>query len=256
LKHHIPAYLLPYFLSPEYPRIEKETFNRNEPAVEGVCLLTEQYTLGSVNRSNMWKQRRPFLAYWGTPQQPSYLQLRFLHDDYDFCAANYYSRQNENKILATLTFSTNGGDKHVRNDDLVNGVFQARDLRLRFEFGNVKIEDLKTPAAIHQAVSFQIQNISFTLQLFYASFGDYRGHWEKGGDGTVSWIDYVLYSGEETTIRLPEMNSAALGFVFSMGETVSADTVSFSEQAGVLSVQWEEMELVTPVKPKEKEENL
>jgi hypothetical protein len=255
LKHCIPEHLLPFFLSPEYPRTEREIFNRNPPQVEGVCLLTEKYTLGSVNRSNLWRQRRPFLAYWGTPEHSSYLQLRFLHDGYDFCAANFYSAQDGNKVLATITFSTNGGDKHVRNNDLIGGKLKAKDLRLRFEFGNVPLEALSLPASNNEAFSFSIGEMPFLFRLFYSRFRN-TGYWEKGQDGNTACLDYVLYSGEETEINLLEMDAAALGFIFAMGEKTAPDDLSVSEQAGILSARWKNMQLATPVKPKEKEENL
>ncbi|MDR1683016.1 MAG: hypothetical protein LBS25_06480 [Candidatus Symbiothrix sp.] len=257
MKHHLPEQLLPYFLSPEYPRMEKEIFKRSHPQVEGACLLTDKYTLASVNRSNMWIQRRPLLAYWGEAQQASsYLQLRFLHDGYDFCAASFYSSQKENKVLAALAFTTNGGDKHVRNDDLVDGKFRAKDLRLRFEFGNTPVEDLIIPNEKTQSFGFQTNNISFRFCLFYHQFGTMQGRWEKGGDGVRSWIDFVFYSGEETEINLPEMDAAGLGFVFAMDEDAATNTVSFSDKNGILSAQWQDLELIMSLKPKEKEENL
>ncbi|MDR0413131.1 MAG: hypothetical protein LBH61_04955 [Dysgonamonadaceae bacterium] len=256
LKHSVPEHLSPYFLSPQYPRTEKDVFNRNPPQVEGTCLLAETYTLGSVNRSNFWRQRRPLLAYWGTPDAPSYLQLRFLHDHYDFCAANFYSTQAENKVLAAITFSTNGGDKHVRNDDLVGGRFNASDLRLRFEFGNVAADALPCPSSSHETLAFRIGEMPFMFRLFYARFGNEQGHWEKGQDGNTAWLDYVIYSGEEKEVNLAEMTAAALGFVLAMGEEAMPGGVSFSEQDGFLSARWENMQLSTPLKPKEKEENL
>ncbi|GHU68428.1 hypothetical protein FACS189413_05280 [Bacteroidia bacterium] len=252
LKHCLPEECLSYFLSPVYPRIEQEFFNQHEPKVFGTCWLTEKYTLGSVNRSNLWIQRRPLLSYWNK----AYLRLRFLHDGYDFCAASFYSSQKENKILAALTFTTNGGDKHVRNDDIQNGKFPAHDLRLRFEFGNTPVEDLIVPDENMQSFGFQTDEISFCFRLFYYQFGKFKGHWEKGTDRTHSWIDFVLYSGETVEINLSEMDAAGLGFVFAMDENASTDTVSFSGKNGILSAEWQDLQLATPLKPREKEENL
>jgi hypothetical protein len=144
----------------------------------------------------------------------------------------------------------------VRNDDIQNGKFPAHDLRLRFEFGNTPVEDLAIPTENTQSFEFQTNNISFRFRLFYHQFGNLKGYWEKGTDGTQSWIDFVLYSGEETEINLPEMETAGLGFVFAMDEAVDTDNILFSGKNGILSAEWQDLQLLTPLKPREKENNL
>jgi hypothetical protein len=158
--------------------------------------------------------------------------------------------------MAMMTFSTNGGDKHVRNNDLVEGRFDAEDLRLRFEFGNVDVNDLGLPAKVNDAFQFSIQGLSFTVKLFRSEFGAYKGYWEKGSNGSVSWIDYVIYAGEKTKFDLSNMNRAVLGFAFSMDNQPDFDALSFSVKNGVLSAEWENLELSVPEKPREKENKL
>lgn len=121
IKHQIPKYLMSYFLSPEYPRTELDVFEKVEPQIIGTCFLAKDYTLSTANRSSLWNQRRPFLLYWGTTTTPKYLQARFMHDDYDFSSASFFSKQKENNVLAAINFLSNGGDKHISIDRLKDG---------------------------------------------------------------------------------------------------------------------------------------
>ena len=184
IKHQIPEYLLHYFLSPKYPRTEIDTFEKVSPKIIGTTYLTVRYVLSTANLSSFWNQRRPFLAYWGDLKNPKYLQVRFLHDDYDFTSVNFQSQQKDGKVLAGISFSTNGGDKHPSFDRLKDGKFKAKDLRLRFEFGNVKTEDLPIPAS-DNAISISFSGLQFDLQLYQIIFDQFKGHWEKGGNERV-----------------------------------------------------------------------
>lgn len=113
IKHHIPESLIHYFLSPEYPRTERDIFEKNTPQIIGISYLTDNYTISTVTRSSMWNQRRSHLAYWRDINDQHYLQIRFL---YDFSSASMFSQQYENKILTVINFCTNGGDKHPTLD--------------------------------------------------------------------------------------------------------------------------------------------
>lgn len=260
IKHNIPEYLLSYFVSPEYPRTEKDVFTPDDPEVAGTAYLTDSYAVATANRSSMWNQRRPFLAYWGTVQQPYYLQVRFLHDLYDFSCARFFSRQKENNVLAAINFSDNGGDKHINIDRLKDGKFKASDLRLRFEFGNyTKPADLNIPEGENDRFNFVLDGVQFDIQLYRSVFGDYNGHWEKGGDSTASWIDYVIYSGQEREIDLNGIDEAVLGFTFGIGadgEELPDEQPVVSVNDNSMDVKWEEFNLDIPVKPSPQPGNL
>ncbi len=253
IKHQIPEYLMHYFLSPEYPRIEKDVFEKLDPQTTGTCYLAKDFALSTANRSSMWNQRRPFLVYWGTPQSPKYLQVRFLHDEYDFSSATMFCQQNENKVLAGINFVSNGGDKHISIDRLKDGKFVAKDLRLRFEFGNIaNNEVLAIPASTNAPFNFTADQMQFSCQLYFAEFNGLKGHWEKGGNGKNSWLDFVFYSGTETEFDLTKITRALCGFTFSIdpvGQKAVMKKATTSEKEGVLKVEWNEMELEIPVKP-------
>jgi hypothetical protein len=252
VKHHLPESLLPYFLTPQYPRVEKDVFENKEPQIIGTTYLTNQYAISSANRSSLWNQRRPFLVYWGTPQQPRYLQVRFLHDLYDLSTATYFSEQKDNIILSAINFATNGGDKHINIDIIRNGKITAKDLRLRFEFGNVAVAALPLPSNNNAPVDFTIDGLQFHLQLFYGVFEKYKGHWEKGGDETHAWLDYIVYSGDEKEINLITTDVAAFGYTFGVaaeGEKIPEDKVNYEVKQGVLNTAWNGLKVSVPVKP-------
>jgi hypothetical protein len=255
IKHWIPESLLPFFLEPVYPRVERDVFENQEPQIIGTTYLTEQYVLSSANRSSLWNQRRPFLVYWGTQQQPRYLQVRMLHDLYDLSTAAYFSEQKNNTVLSAIHFATDGGDKHISIDPIQDGKFTATDLRLRFEFGHVNVNDLSVPLKDDAPIRCTLDGLSFNLQLFYSRFGKYRGHWEKGGNETYAWLDYVIYSGEETEIDLTKTDAAAFGFTFSVDDAPEA-TVACSVKDGRLEAEWNGLKVGIPVKPDRKPEHL
>ncbi|MEQ8554363.1 MAG: hypothetical protein RIC06_00725 [Cyclobacteriaceae bacterium] len=257
IKHQIPPYLMPYFLSPEYPRTEIDTFENESPQTIGISYLTDEYALSTANRSSLWNQRRPFLLYWGQVQKPKYLQVRFLHDNYDFSSATYYSDQDRNKILAGINFISNGGDKHISIDRLKDGKFMAKDLRLRFEFGNMdEQEKLVLPESVNDLIIVHLDQLVLNIQLYSAQFDGLTGRLEKGGDETNSWIDLVFYSGIEKEFDLTKIDKAFTGFTFEVngvGESHEKSEVKISETEGVLNIDWEGLKLETPVKPQSPE---
>jgi len=259
IKHRIPEQLLPYFLAPVYPRIQRDVFENASPKITGVSYLTDNYALSSVNRSNMWNQRRPFLAYWGSPEKPSYLQLRYLHDFFDMAVGTWFSAQKDNTVLAAIIFTTNGGDKHNSIDVIKDGKFQAEDLRLRFEFGNTDVSKLALPAKNNDPFSFNINGLQFNICLYRSTFGKYKGYWEKGSDQVASWIDFVLYSGDETEIDLEAMYDAILGFSFCIsaaGDSTPEENVKYAVKDGILVAEWNGLRVSVPVKPDKKPGNL
>jgi hypothetical protein len=252
IKHKMPDELLPYFLTPTYPRLETDTFEVNKPEIVGTCYLTEKYALSTANRSSLWNQRRPFLVYFGDRNQPKYLQVRFLHDLYDFSSATFFSQQKENKVLAGINFVTDGGDKHISIDRLKDGQFSAKDLRLRFEFGNVGNSVLEIPSSKNDLFSFQVDDLQFNIQLYLSLFDGLNGHWEKGGNDRNSWIDFVIYSGGNKNFILSQVNEAILGFTFSIGteqDKVPDDKPAFILKNGIMNASWNELGLEIPVMP-------
>jgi hypothetical protein len=259
IKHQIPAHLIHYFLTPEYPRTESDVFEKEEPKTTGICYMTERYAISTANRSSLWNQRRPFLVYWGKVQSPKYLQIRFMHDNYDFSAATFYGQQKENQVLAVINFISNGGDKHISIDRFEDGKFMAKDLRLRFEFGNVQsLDELAIPESVNDPFVINIDQLKFNFQLCTSEFDGAKGYWEKGSDGKTSWIDFVFYSGNEKEIDLIKMNRAVSAFIFELKSTEEKKEfkkADVSENEGILKIEWNGLKLETPLKPQAPKNN-
>jgi hypothetical protein len=253
IKHKIPENLYRYFLSPVFPSTVTDLFETSEPVIKGTSFMTDKYALSTASRSGMWNQRRPFLAYWGTQTAPKYLQVRFLHDDYDFSSASFFSQQKENCVLACINFVTGGGDKHISIDRIKDGRFRAKDLRLRFEFGNVKeSEKMILPNTANGQFTIKTDDLTFTIQMFEATFSGYNGFWEKGGDRKSSWVDLVLYSGIEQEFNLTSIEKAILGFTFILqpqNEEPGNEKPLITEKNGILTAVWKNLSVSIPVKP-------
>jgi hypothetical protein len=253
LKHEIPASLVSFFQTLHFPRIESEVFETVEPMITGTSYMTDKYAISSANRSSLWNQRRPFLVYWGSVEKPYYLQVRFLHDMYDFSSACFYSMQKDNTLLAAINFITNGGDKHINIDILKDGKITAGDLRLRFEFGNCSIPaNFKIPAKRDDIFSLTVNGLNFDIQLFASVFDKFDGYWIKGKGEKNSWIDFVIYSGEQKEIDFTKIDEAVLGFTFSAGSEeggIALDKPTFNMKDKNIEIYWNDMNLSIPVKP-------
>lgn len=252
IKHHIPENLLPYFLTPQYPRTEIDVFEKEKPQVVGTAYLTDNYVLSSASRSSMWNQRRPLTAYWGELNMAHYLQIRLLHDMFDFSTASIFTQQKENNVLAIINFGTNGGDKHLSIDRIRDGKFKAKDLRLRFEFGNCKEINTTLPTKENESFTIQAYDSQTTIRLLEGKFGNLKGYWEKGSEGKNSWVDYVIYSGKEKDFDLTQIEQAVYALALSFGnqsDKISTDKANTTISDNILNASWGNLSVQAPVKP-------
>ncbi|MBI4325885.1 MAG: hypothetical protein HY674_11550 [Chloroflexi bacterium] len=246
-----PNELEPFFTLLEKPRELVKTFVKSDPPIVGTTYLAPSFALGSINRGDLWNQRRALVAYWGTAKQPSYLHLRFLHDGYDFAAAQFFSVQREGAVLAGINFALDGGDTHVSLDRIKSGTIQARDLRLRFEFGGTAGNaDLISPADFRTPAQLRFGELRVHLEVPYAVLGKESGRWESGKEKGKAWLDVVVYSGDERAIRFTDLEQAALGITLhcSERETRPARLVA-TLQEGRLALNWAQLQLSLPVRP-------
>lgn len=252
IKHHIPESLLSYFLTPQYPRSEIDVFEKEEPQIIGTAYLTDNYVISSVSRSSLWNQRRPLTAYWGELNKAHYLQVRLLHDMFDFSTASIFTRQKENNILAVINFGTNGGDKHLSIDRIQDGKFKAKDLRLRFEFGNCKEINTTLPLKPNEAFTINACESQTVIRLLENKFGNLKGYWEKGNDKENCWVDYVIYNGQEKDFDLTQIQQAVYAFALSFGnltDHVSVKNAHATISNNILEASWDDLAVQAPVKP-------
>lgn len=280
LKHQIPADLLAIFTEPKLPRMEIDTFIRGGQKIElnplvsyqesdrGVWIETKEvigksyftidFVLSSANRSSLWNQRRPLIAYWGTAQKPVSMQVRFLHDGYDYAAANIFCEQDSANVLGAINFTTNGGDKHVSIDVIRDATIKATDLRLRFEFGgDINSVSFGSPDVDKNSVSGKSGKLNFRIELPYQKFGDYWGNWSTGGDDKKKWIDFVIYSGSEKEFNFGKIQEAVLGFLFSLKTgTIPETPVEVSKLGETLNLKWNDLSVNALTKPYEERATL
>ena len=260
LQHRMPDDLKHYFMQLDEPREVVQTFEKPAyawmPRVIGTTWLTKELALGTVNRCQMWVQRRNLQAYWGTQEKPSYLRLRFLKDTHDFAAVQFFSVQDKQRVLAGLSFSTDGGDRHLFFDHLEEGRFKANDLRLRFEFGGeAKTAKITTPESLDGQVVVKANGVEFIIQAPIAIFDGVEGRWESGRDEKTTWVDLVLYHGTDRTFFLPDTGTPGIGFALGIntpdGGKEHADMVDFSAEVldENLRMQWNGLLMEIPVQP-------
>lgn len=249
--HEIPEHLISYFVDPVLPRTETDTFDINAPEIIGTCYVTDRYVLSTANLSSLWNQRRPLLAYWGNPESPKYMQMRFLHDGFDFCSAIFQSQQKENLVLGGVHFAKESGDKHP-HIHMEDSKFSASDLCLRFEFRNIDPDEILLPSENAKELRFQIGAIQFELNMLFQSFAGQKMYWRKGTDGEVSWIDLVCYSGQENEFDLNEISEAALGFALVLAADSTEIPTGFPNaviEESLLIMNWDSLHIEVNVKP-------
>lgn len=280
LKHQIPADLIPYFTQPKLPRMEIDTFIRGGQKIElnplvsyqesdrgvwietkeviGKSYFTRDFVLSSANQSCLWNQRRPLIAYWGTSQKPVSMQIRFLHDGYDYAAANIFCAQDSTNVLGAINFTTNGGDRHVTIDVIENATIKATDLRLRFEFGgDISSVSFNAPEVGKNLVVGKSGKLNFRIELPYQKFGDYKGNWSIDGNDKNKWIDFVIYSGSEKEFNFGEIQEAVLGFLFSLkAGTIPEAPIEVSKSGENLNLKWNGLSVNALIKPYEERATL
>jgi len=247
-----PQELLPYFQRLDAPREVVKTYQKAEVPVVGTTWLEPAFTLGSANRTEFWNQRRGIVAYWGVPQNPAYLQVRFLRDMYDFSDAQLFTAQRRGDLLAAVNFGTDGGNTHLHLDRIKNGRFRAKDLRLRFEFGgSAAARKPPLPSASGGAPAvLRFGDLSVALAVPVCLFDGRVPEWASGREKDKAWLDLVLYSGEESEFDLNRLSSAAIGFALRMAaaETVPPQ-VTYTLADGRLSLAWDTLRVAIPVRP-------
>jgi len=274
LKHQIPANLMPYFVAPKMPRMEIDTFIRGGQRIElnpmvsyqesdkgvwiktkeiiGKSWFTKDFVLSSANQSCLWNQRRPLIAYWGTEQKPVSMQIRFLHNMYDYASANIFCSQDSINVLGAINFTTNGGDRHVTIDVIKDATIKATDLRLRFEFtGDLNSINFTSTDTKSRVINGTSGNVNFRIELPVVKFGDYSGKLTTGSDDKNKWIDFVIYSGTEMEFNFEKLQEAILGFLVSLNnKTIKPiSPVKISESGDYFSFTWNGLNVKAVKKP-------
>lgn len=262
---HEPREIVRTFANPRFAvwaggRDEETSWEKSHPPdrdsypIIGTTFSTPSYSLGSVNRAEMWDQRRPLMAYWGTAENPAALRLRFLRDAHDFAAVQFFSTQRAGQFAAILNFSTNGGDRHLFMDAIQDGTFDARSLRARFHLtGAAKDAAISLPESPDGEVLVESNGVRIHLSAPFARFGDLQGRWETGRDKAAAWVDLVLFDNGLRTIKLREAFPAALAFILDVqdeAETTPPRPEAVTTVNGdMLQLRWDGLEVSASAAP-------
>ncbi|MBZ0256547.1 hypothetical protein K8I31_10820, partial [bacterium] len=237
LDYHCPDELLHHFLELKEPKTIIETFQkRSSGDVIGTTYLHPRYCLGSVNRGDFWVQRRPIIAYWGDRKQPRYLQVRFLHDGYDFCSALPFTAQVQNELLCFVGFANDYGDTHVSLDRIKNGTIKAKDLRLRFEFGgavdDLRIQLNKSANQIHSFGAYD-GDIVVTMSEHSSMFDKQYEYldWKLNIEEKMQSVDVIFHhSEEEQKIKINRLVPGCFIFRLRIALSSEPETPSISSK--------------------------
>ncbi len=190
---------------PEDPHEIRRTFIRGStPQADtvGTTWHTADACLGTVNRSAMWTQRRPLIAYWSAgDDKVAVLRARFLHSDRDFASMEVRTVQRGPRCLSVYHSLKNRGDWHMSLDRPADGVFKASDFRLRYE--------LTAPGATATALEgnrFELRAGGRRAVVYGlpGRFAGYPVHWQLGkAEGRV-FVDAICYTGEERSFDFRE----------------------------------------------------
>ena len=193
------------------------------PELKATTFMNKNFSIGSFARYDLWNQRRPLMAYWGSYEKLSYLKLRCLHDGKDFCGAIIKTHQVKNNIISGVSFVKDHGDFHFILDPLEEGKIKANNITLRFEIGG-NIKNLEILEAIKPNVFNVIdENIKINILPMYCSFGDYPVKIQVDRNEENIWIDFILYEGEERCIDFNQLNNCA--FVFGLNIDDGSDDI-------------------------------
>lgn len=213
---HCPPDLEPLFASLTAPRTVTETFIKRSSTV-GTTYLHPQFALGSINRGDLWNQRRPLLAHFGTAAAPGYLQLRFLKNDYDFSSAIFHGTQRAGLVVGAVNLLTNGGDTHVSLDKVKGAKIRARDLRLRFELGGPAAKNAALAVTSPTQATLTAGDLTFHVTLAHARLGDLPGKLTPGQTAHLRYLDVEFYHGPEREFDLAALDEAITAFALSVG---------------------------------------
>jgi hypothetical protein len=238
-----PAGLVGRFRSPGRGETElQSTFIRRDGEVGptmGTTWMSGDACLGSVNRDNLWDQRRVLLGYWRTEEDPAVvLRLRFLHDGRDFSSACARNAHSGPRILTTVGLLTGMGDIHHQLDVPASGTFDAEDFRVRYELigEGVAGRDLGTGRFELSAGSHRV-----VIHTSPGRFGPQKLAWEmECGEGRVC-LDGVCYRGPRQRFDLAGLGNVVVVAGLELlrdGQPPSASELMVRETDGTLESTW------------------
>lgn len=190
----------------------------------------DKLTLGSYTLGSMWNQRRNLLGFVDAGGKKVSIQLQFLKDGKDFCSAIFTGVQSRNQVLFSFNLATDNGAWH-QDLDIINGRFQAKDLRIRLLLGG-ELEGLELPTKQEgKRISAQLGDTLLQVEVVLDS-SDY-GPLVLSADRMANelHLDYIISTGnEERAFDFHKLQKAVWIFAFSLGSNASLPNVHLANQ--------------------------
>jgi len=254
------------FISSADMRVLEQPYYRNEDTgfvKWAKTRMTPQYTIGIFKNEIMWNQTRGLVAYFENHGAATYLQMRCLHDSYDYCSGVLSVAEEAGHLILGVRFLTNGGDTHP-GLDRIEGRIEASDFRLRLEIGGC-LEGVRRNTEGARA-EIEINGFPLRIDNIYAAFDEQLAtdiseqrswNWEVTELEQRIGLDFIIYAGERKTIDFHALNRAAFLFTLAIGDAVEKlPDMSITEEDGhvtarVVSKYWNRLphELTIAVKP-------
>jgi hypothetical protein len=171
--YQCPADIAPLFLGSR-GFFDRELFAIDEQGhpTQGATCVQSAFSLGTVNRGDLWNQRRPLLAYFGGADRPARaVRMRVIRDGYDFASAQLWSVQLDGNILGLINFRSDGGGRHPTLDPIRDGRFRCGRLFLELSFDG--LPDGFEIASGADSARVQSSLIHAEFQLRGGCFGDH-----------------------------------------------------------------------------------
>jgi predicted secreted protein len=146
-------------------------------------------TLGSINHSDTWLQRRVLLGYWAergdianrADTLSHSISASVVHDGFGFAAGSFSSVQWESDVLWSFSLATPAGDRHIHLDAVGAGEpLMARELIVRFSLrgtdaaSRVFVDDAPvSPGTVvddARTVTVRTAGAAFDWELAHAEF--------------------------------------------------------------------------------------
>lgn len=211
----------------------------------------KKFTFGSFNREVFWKSRKPFIGYFGTPENLYNFKISVLHDNHDFSSAALHSVQYKGYSLGHISIITDRGDKEITADGPAN-IIKASDFRIRFSVSG-RIEDLKITHT-RDFIEICYEDVYIYYKISYAEFEGYELKTKFFEDDNHIFYDLILHCGEKRIINFSDMTKAITEFIFMIDDKETAPPIperKLSEENIFSQISAENMtlSLSTPIKP-------
>lgn len=202
-----PEKFVPYFMNIEDERLFDDTF---ASGLRAYTYMKASYTLGSLRAQEAWNQHRNVLGYFGSVNRPVSVTIRSQLNFWDYRASYMSTVQDKGRALTATTFTFNGSDTHLGIQRINDGTVKAKDMRVRYVFeGAVAdldvVQDGNTFIITHKESGVKVK-----IAYPHAKFGKYDVKFELVKTDRLISADAVLYSGEETDIKLGELLKAGV----------------------------------------------